>query len=214
MGNMHPATGWRKIWGSRGARRPALSAPLPHFGPIEGLESEIVGQTFGPRRVPSQGAPWPLIAAAGAVLVLAALTARWGWVKAQSPQELSSAPAQAQSADLAQGATPSGEAYLAVAQRTLEDPPQSGAAERQNEPASVEPLVPAALPERVPGGAVRPASTPVPTLFLDEVPQASDDISHEPVTLELFKATLPQRSADTDPLRHAAGAVTESSENR
>jgi hypothetical protein len=214
MGHVRPATGWRKIWGARGARRPALSESSPRFGPIEGLESEIVGQTFGPRRVPSQGAPWPLIAAAGAVLVLAALTARWGWVRAQSPQDLSPAPAQAQSANLAQGATPSGEATLAVAQRALEDPPRSGAAERQDDKASAEPPVPAALPERVPGMAVRAASTPVPTLFLDEVAQASDDLSHEPVTLELFKATLPQRSADTDPLRHAAGAVTESSENR
>ena len=215
MGNMHPATGWRKIWGARGARRPAPSVPSPRFGPIEGLESEIVGQTFGPRRVPSQGAPWPLIVAAGAVLVLAALMGRWGWVRAHGPQDPSPAPAQAQSASQSQGASPSGEAYLAVAQRTLEDPPQSGGVERTDDTAPVEPPVPvAALPERMPGTAVRAASSPVPTLFLDEVAQASDDLSHEPVTLELFKATLPQRSANTDPLRHAAGAVTESSENR
>lgn len=219
MGSMPRATGWRRWWRGRRALRPASSPLTPHFGPIEGLESQILGQTFGPRRVPEQGAPWPLIAAAGAVLVLAALTVRWGWVKANGPQDLPSVSAQAQSANLAQAqtATPSGETYMAVAQRTLEDAPQSGAVALQEEDKpSALPSVPAVVlpPDRTPRGGLRTAAAPVPTLFLDVAAQESEDLSHEPVTLELFKATLPQRSADTDPLRHAAGAVTELSESR
>ena len=76
MGSLQPPRGRRKLLGGRGAEEDRSAGQSPRFGPIQGLESQIMGQTLGPKRVVASGAPWPLIVAASAVLVLAAFTVR------------------------------------------------------------------------------------------------------------------------------------------
>ena len=161
-----------------------------------------MGQTLGPKRVVASGAPWPLIVAASAVLVLAAFTVRWGWTNSL-PQQQEQQQDATQATDQVQSGPPQalnpspGAAYEAPradrAEASMASPPVQEAESTAPPPKAPEPVA-LTRSSRSPGARATPAQAPVPTLFLDPV-------------LEDAEAPQPRARHDRIVQGHAAAAL-------